>query len=203
MTPRFTVSSGLLDKKHRLAMGEAIWSFLLLLDLQTSESGEVLGGQPVRSRLIAERLGLHERSARAQLETLERAGYIRLQRAPYGQVITVEHPKKLFKRPEVNTRSEVETGSKRPVQTGRLVPPDRKQTPDVIKTGKGQVKREGQSLSGCPHTPRCISPPANQAYCHVLTVALAQGVTKPAGRWMSAADRLVRYSHDDLRAFVE
>ena len=100
-----TVEAGLLDAKHREAMGEAIWTFLLIAHWQTGADGSVSGGKPVDTRQIAARLGLTDRAIRRHLDTLERAGYIGRKRSRHGVVLWIAKPKKRLPKADRNVRS--------------------------------------------------------------------------------------------------
>jgi hypothetical protein len=78
------VSNGILEHKHRAAIGSAIWVFLWLIDRCTKEQeddqggwlGLVLGGKPLTGRYISEQSGEAVRSVRRHLKQLEDGGYI-------------------------------------------------------------------------------------------------------------------------------
>ena len=94
----FPVSSGLLEEKHVLAMGNSIWCFLWCIDRTTRDQheaadcwGQVLGGGVVTLERIARELGFTQRTVRNQLGRLQQHGYIRLTRFSRGQRIEVAH----------------------------------------------------------------------------------------------------------------
>ena len=108
--PKFSVSSGLLDAKHRRKMGSAIWTYLALLDWQTAQDGTVMRGETIQASIVATRLGCNERTVRRELERLQSEGYIRRNRSGDGWLIWISHPKKRFrfeppKEPDRNVRS--------------------------------------------------------------------------------------------------
>ena len=120
--PAIRVSSGLVSPEHVAAIGPALWTYLCLLDWQTSEDGRVFHrrqerGGGVRVSEISKRLGFSERTVREHLATLR--PYLKIRRAQYGFFITIRNPKKHF-RPEESRHSE--TGRKLPVSDS----PDRK-----------------------------------------------------------------------------
>jgi DNA-binding transcriptional ArsR family regulator len=83
MTQTFAVSIGLFD--HRARMGSAIWVYLRLVALVTSDEpdgqgdfdGIVLRGEPIPARRLARELGESISAVRSHLRRLEREGYIR------------------------------------------------------------------------------------------------------------------------------
>ena len=93
-----TVSNGLLDAKHRRAMGPAIWVYLLLVDWQTDLDGSVLAKKRdgVQLQDIANRLDLPVRTVGRHLAQLR--PYLDIKRLPNGLRIRIKNPKKLFKR---------------------------------------------------------------------------------------------------------
>ena len=99
MNPRFRVSNGLLSPEHVACIGSALWVFLLLIDMQTGDGGEVSGGAPLRAGVIAERLGLSRRTVERSIATLrgenpEGREYVKAKRTPYGLVFRIANPKK-------------------------------------------------------------------------------------------------------------
>ena len=99
MNPRFRVSNGLLSPEHVTCIGSALWVFLLLIDMQTSKSGAVNGGAPLRVGVIAERLGLSKRTVERSIATLrgknqDKREYVKAKRTPYGLVFHIASPKK-------------------------------------------------------------------------------------------------------------
>jgi hypothetical protein len=99
VNPRFRVSNGLLSPEHVTCIGSALWVFLLLIDMQTSKSGAVNGGAPLRVGVIAERLGLSKRTVERSIATLrgknqDKREYVKAKRTPYGLVFHIASPKK-------------------------------------------------------------------------------------------------------------
>lgn len=93
----FPVWSGLLARKHHVAMGVAIWTFLWLLDRVTADVegwGTVLGGRPVKDREIAQNFGVHQNSVRADRKKLLAGKYIEGKRTPYGFVYRIRNSRK-------------------------------------------------------------------------------------------------------------
>jgi hypothetical protein len=89
------VWNGLLE--HRERIGNAIWEFFWCIDKITEEAdgiGLVFGGAPVKISAIAADLHEGEKSARLHLAILEKYGYIRRIRTPYGFVIRVVNSRK-------------------------------------------------------------------------------------------------------------
>ena len=98
MNPMITVSAGLLDPRHVKAIGTAIWTYLAVLDKQTSPDGTVNRGDPIAAAKLGVRMGLSQDTVLRHLERLQLVGYVHLTRQPYGWIIRVEKPKKLFKK---------------------------------------------------------------------------------------------------------
>ena len=90
-----TIAAGLLDPKHISAMGPALAEFLVLIDWQTSVSGMVKGGAPVKVNDIAQRLGRSSRTVERNLVRL--ADYLEVRRTSYGLIIRIRNPKKWFR----------------------------------------------------------------------------------------------------------
>ena len=92
--PTFRVSSGLIERKHRMNIGGAIWIYLWCLDKQTGSHGKVLGGKPVTYEEIATQAGESRRQAIRHIRTLEEYGYIETVQTPQGISIRVLEQKK-------------------------------------------------------------------------------------------------------------
>ena len=92
--PTFRVSSGLLDVKHKLNIGPAIWTYLWCLDRQTGTHGKVLGGKPVRLRDIGQPFDETERQVRRHLRRLEDTCYLKITQTPTGLSIQIREQKK-------------------------------------------------------------------------------------------------------------
>lgn len=94
------VTNNLLEKKHRKAMGTAVWEFMWCLDkitrIDDQNNGWILGGKPVRLKEIRENLGITEQKISKNLNKLAEAGYLELIHAPYGIVIKVKKAQKRF-----------------------------------------------------------------------------------------------------------
>jgi hypothetical protein len=83
--------------EHAGRIGEALWEFLWCIDKVTKERdgvGLVLGGAPVKLERIATDLSCGKETARRHFKKLEKEGYIRTRRTPYGQVIEVLNSRK-------------------------------------------------------------------------------------------------------------
>lgn len=78
---------------HRDRINAALWEFLWCLDRTTEERdgvGLVLGGKPMKlSQIVAGIKGSNRETVRRNVEHLEKEGYIRRRRTPYGYVIEV------------------------------------------------------------------------------------------------------------------
>ena len=94
------ITNNLLEKKHRKAMGSAVWEFMWCLDKITKIDddgiGWVLGGKPVNLGDIAKEIGIHRVNVSKHLAKLTKHGYLHLTHAPYGIVIRVSKAKKRF-----------------------------------------------------------------------------------------------------------
>jgi hypothetical protein len=86
--------NGLLETKHLEAIGNAIWLYLWLLDKQPKGTDKVLGGQPVNYELFKASINVSRRTYTYWLTCLKNTGYITILRTPYGQIITIQKPKK-------------------------------------------------------------------------------------------------------------
>lgn len=67
---------GIVEEKHRQAMGQAIWLYMWLVKRQTRRNGLVLGGSPLTFARISEETHYPERSMQRWLRDLQIAGYI-------------------------------------------------------------------------------------------------------------------------------
>jgi len=97
----FTIWSGLLEDGHRQKIGSAVWEFLWCIRKITKEVkngkstvGLVLGGKPIKTKDIAQDLHIHPKTVEENLRRLEKGGYIKLIRVPYGQIIEVNNSKR-------------------------------------------------------------------------------------------------------------
>jgi hypothetical protein len=102
------IANGLLEPKHCLAMGEAVWLYMWLQDKTTSinenQLGKVLGNKPiVYEKDIKPVLGISRYTYIRWVEKLRDAGYIQTIRTPRGLVIIVTKAKKF------NTKRSVKT----------------------------------------------------------------------------------------------
>lgn len=94
-TFRIPVSTGILD--HYKKLKSSVWLLFWYIDKTTKEpngEGLVLGGKPVLDSVAAGVLGVSNDTIAAWRENLERHGYIRARRTPYGHVIYVAKSKK-------------------------------------------------------------------------------------------------------------
>lgn len=96
------VKNNLLETKHVVNMGEAVWLYLWLLDRMTSINengvGKVLGSQPIKYEMVFADLGVTLRTYRRWLEKLRVAGYVNTLRTPYGLVVTVNKAEKIYQK---------------------------------------------------------------------------------------------------------
>ena len=116
-TFRIPVSTGILD--HYKKLKSSIWLLLWYVDKTTVEEngyGHVLGGKPVLDSLAAKALGMSDDMIAAWRENLERHGYIRARRTPYGHVIYVAKSKKwVGKKPSEMSQNSESQNSQNPV----------------------------------------------------------------------------------------
>ncbi len=84
--------------EHFCRIDSALWEFAWCIDRVTEEKrgvGIVLGGAPVKLEAIAADLnGSRKETIRMHLRSLEKEGYIRRRRTPYGHVIEVLNSRK-------------------------------------------------------------------------------------------------------------
>lgn len=130
------VKNDLLEPKHVVGMGEAVWLYLWLLDKMTSVNengiGKVLGNQPVTFELVQSELGLTVRTYRRWVDKLRDAGYIQTLRTPRGLIITVTKAQKVYGKRSAKSGT---SNSDRPQTAHHEVPKVAHQTKsDVPKT---------------------------------------------------------------------
>lgn len=97
----FPTYSGLLEPKHYKRIGSAIWLFLWFISSTTKEVeregvawGVVLGNKPLKLSELADQFDVNQKTIQRWIEVLEQHGYIRVTRAPYGLIFTVNNSKK-------------------------------------------------------------------------------------------------------------
>lgn len=94
------ITNNLLDPKHRKKMGTAVWEFMWCLDkitkIDEDQIGWVLGGKPINLLDIKEDIGITEPKISKNLNKLQKEGYLKLKRTPYGLIISVNKAKKRF-----------------------------------------------------------------------------------------------------------
>lgn len=89
--------NGLLEQKHLVALGNALWLYLWFLDKQPKNTDKVLGGQPITYQMFAKSFpDVPRRTYVRWLGDIKAGGYIELLRTPKGSVITINKPKKWF-----------------------------------------------------------------------------------------------------------
>jgi hypothetical protein len=109
----FNTYSGLLTPEHYKRIGNAIWLFLWCISSTTTEKekdgivwGIVKGNKPHKLPELAEIFGVNEKTIRRWIDDLENYGYIKVTRAPYGQIFTVKNSKRGYlKRVDKNVQS--------------------------------------------------------------------------------------------------
>lgn len=94
-TYRISISNGILE--HCPEMLDSVWLFIWYIDKTTIEKngeGSVLGGIPICDSRAAGALRMPLKTIRRWRLRLERKGYIRTLRTPYGHVVTLLKSKK-------------------------------------------------------------------------------------------------------------
>lgn len=96
------IKNNLLDPKHIINMGAAVWLYMFLIDKITSVSEEqiglVLGGKPLKYEEIKLELGISDRTYSRWIIDLENNGYITTKRTPHGLIFYVNKAYKRFKK---------------------------------------------------------------------------------------------------------
>jgi hypothetical protein len=96
-----SIKNELLEKKHFVAMGKAVWLYIFLVDKITSvdekQVGTVLGGKPlVFEKDIHETFPITRQTYYKWIEQLEKYPYIETKRTPYGISFRVFKAHKVF-----------------------------------------------------------------------------------------------------------
>ncbi|WP_052738061.1 MarR family transcriptional regulator [Bacillus sp. SA1-12] len=110
----FNTYSGLLTPEHYKRIGNAIWLFLWCISSTTAEKekdgimwGIVLGNTPQKLPDLAKVFGVNQKTISRWIDQLEKEGYIKITRAPYGLIFTVKNSKKFKNRSDKNVLSEM------------------------------------------------------------------------------------------------
>ena len=181
MNPMITVSAGLLHPKHVKAIGPAVWTYLALLDKQTKPDGTVNHGDPIAASKLGDRMGLSQDTILRHLDRLQKAGYIHLTRQPYGWIIHVEKPKKLFKKRVGKSADseQAENPQKCGAESARL--PGLYKEDKAVKAIQPASPKQAVSNSKtalepgrCQHSPQCKTFP-----WHVCVVIAEAGELEP------------------------
>ncbi|OWA36749.1 hypothetical protein B9G55_01325 [Saccharibacillus sp. O16] len=145
----FPMFSGILEPGHYKKIGNALWLFAWCINSTTSEQekegtvwGLVFDGKPVKASELQECFDVTDRTVRTWIKTLEQHDYIRVTRAPYGMIILVRNSKRGLKRSERNFRSLDD----RPEENFRSLPPDRKETSDLLPERPEENFRSNKDL---------------------------------------------------------
>jgi hypothetical protein len=120
-TYRISISNGILE--HCPDMLDSVWLFIWYIDKTTAEKngeGSVLGGIPIRDSRAASALRVPVKTSRRWRLHLEKKGYIRTVRTPYGHVITLLKSKKWNRGPVLV--SEASDPAKRDLPNGEISP---------------------------------------------------------------------------------
>jgi len=116
----FNTYSGLLTPEHYSKIGNAIWLFLWCISSTTTEKekdgvvwGIVKGNKPHKLHELAEIFDVNEKTVRRWIDTLEKNGYIKITRAPYGLIFTVKNSKRGYiERVDKNVQSQIRERTK-------------------------------------------------------------------------------------------
>src|SRR3990167_9758761 len=94
------ITNNLLEKKHRKAMGSAVWEFMWCLDKITKIDEEglgwVYGGKPIKLDEISKETGVHRDNVSRNIGKLQKHGYLAIKHPPYGMIVCVSKAKKRF-----------------------------------------------------------------------------------------------------------
>lgn len=128
------VKNNLLEPKHYVGMGEALWLYLWLLDKMTSVNehgmGKVLSGKPITYEDVNEELPVSRQVYIRWIKRLRDAGYINTLRTPKGLVFTVNKAEKIFGKRSINNDT---SSSVKPAKKGSIKN-DTMKAGDVSKT---------------------------------------------------------------------
>ncbi|HXI14982.1 MAG TPA: hypothetical protein VNM48_01330, partial [Chloroflexota bacterium] len=137
VTPDIWIRGGLLEAKHRTAMGDAVWLYLHLQSIvrfSGDDAGHTPADQPYRHTEAADRLGMALRTVKYHFHQLEDAGYITvMQRRSHGLDIAIT------KYGDIAARA----ASRRKGATERSATPGTSQTPSQV-----QIPVESSANSG-------------------------------------------------------
>ncbi len=207
MNPIITVSAGLLDPRHVKAIGTAVWTYLAVLDKQTSSDGTVNHGDPIAAAKLGARMGLSQDTVLRHLERLQLAGYIHLTRQPYGWVIRVEKPKKLFKKRvgQSADSEQAENPQKCGAESARLpgLYKEDKAVKAILPASPKQAVSNSKTAlepGRCQHSPQCKTLPWH--ICAVIAEAAELEATSFTKAELSQAKQLAEEPDDDIRGTV-
>ena len=205
MNPFVTVSAGLLDPKHVKGIGPAVWTYLALLDKQTKPDGTVNRGDPITASKLGDRMGLSQDTILRHLERLQKAGYIRLTRQPYGWIIHVEKPKKLFKKRVGKNADSKQAESRQEcgAESARL-PSLYKECKAVKANTSASAKRAVSKTTlepgRCQHSPPCKTLPWH--ICSLIAGAAELEGASLTKVELNQAKQLAEVPDDDIRGAV-
>jgi hypothetical protein len=95
-----TIKNDLLDPKHVIAMGSAVWLYMWLMDkvmaIDENGIGKVFNGRPVTYEEVKADLGISRRTYLRWVEQLECSKYIYALRAPYGLIFSLMKAEKMW-----------------------------------------------------------------------------------------------------------
>jgi DnaD/phage-associated family protein len=117
-----TVKRGILEPKHRFALGELIWLFIYILDLANWEEGAIMEWT---DKGAAEEMDMPLATLRDQRRKLEERGYISTERKRYGLRIIVHNwtnpkeytGKKYNIKPQSDTESDTQSDTESDTQS--------------------------------------------------------------------------------------
>lgn len=197
MNPTFRVSSGLIDPKHKKAMGPALWVFEWCIDRQTDEEGNVMYGRSLKISRIAGAIGSSLPTARRYVSRLVKSGYLSVKRTGHGVSIRVLNQKK-WRHPSDQKRSLArvitQSDQKRSLGTDR----ECSKTITRIKNGRARDLH----LKTATTTEREVFTPATPMDpAAALCVRNPEGLEAPAVAYYSAQDLALMPAR--TRALVE
>lgn len=88
------IKTGLIEQKHKKAMGPASWLFHFLVARQTDKEGRVLFGHTITYRWISQQTGMPARSMERWMARLRKSGYVKPNRTPFGLQPVILNQKK-------------------------------------------------------------------------------------------------------------
>ena len=201
----FPVWSGLLTRKHRKAIGIAVWFFLWLLDRVTRDEngwGIVLGGKPVKDEEVALELGVHINTVRSDRVTLCDGKYIQCTRTPYGFSYRVRNSRKFGiwgkKRPTETCGSQ-DRDQQGPVAPDRQVPVETKKTMQLVHAVKPKPSEGRFEIFWNEYPRKDAKKEAERAWrkiplCEHQVILAAVRVRMQTEQWLKDSGKFIPYA---------